>query len=113
MTTTTRSCLTSVQSIDELIGHLLYVSSAFLSLGLFQEHASWKTFTLTLEETAENLKLELTDIAKYHEKLQPALKLASLITANVLSIIIDKDNRKEAERTVSILIQALQQRQNS
>jgi len=103
----------SVQSIDELIGHLPYVSSAFLSLGLFQEHASWKKFTSTLEETAENLKLELKDIAKYHEKVQPALKMASLITANVLSIIIDKDNRNEAERTVSILIQALQQRQNS
>ncbi len=103
----------SVQSIDELIGHLPYVSSAFLSIGLFREHASWKKFTLTLEETAENLKSELKDIAKYHEKVQPALKLASLITATVLSIIIDKDNRKEAKKTVSILIQALDQRQNS
>ena len=103
----------SAQRIDELIGHLPYVSSAFLSLGLFQEHTSWKKFALTLEETAESLKLELADITKYHKKVQPALTLASAITSNVLSIIIDKDNRKETKKMVSLIIQALQQRQNS
>ncbi len=97
----------SVESIRQLIGDLSYVSSAFLSLGLLQECASWKTFTLTLEETAEDFKLELAGIAKFHEKVQPALELASLITAKVLSIIIDRGNRKEAKETVSQLIQAL------
>jgi len=64
-------------------------------------------------ETVEDFKLELADITKYHEKAQPALKLASLMTSKVLSIIIDTDNREEAKGTVSLLIQTFSSKKNS
>ena len=91
-----------LESINRPILSLFYVSSRLL-----QHNASWKNFVLTLEDTVEDLELELADIAKYHKKAQVALELASSITALAMSIITDAANRNDAKQSVSLIIQIL------
>jgi len=81
----------SITNIDCLIRTLHDVSFDFL-----RHRVSWKDFALTLEETLDDLKLELEDMGKYHKKLEPLLKQAFHITTKVL-LEIDLGNRKEAE----------------
>lgn len=89
----------SLESVEQL-----FISLSSVSSSLLQHRASWKAFVLTLEETFNDLELELADIVKYHEKVQSPLKQASQITAKSLFRIIDSGNRKEAKK---------RQRQNS
>ncbi len=91
----------SVESINQVIGSLVTEANiSSRSLSLQPDRASWKGFVLTLEETSNDLELELKNIAKYHKKIQPLLKQASNITTKVLSIIIDSDTSgKEATIT--------------
>lgn len=53
--------------------------------------ATWKGFVLALEETSNELDLELKDIAKYHKEVHLLLKLASNITSKALHRIIDSE----------------------
>jgi hypothetical protein len=91
----------SVESINQVIGNLVTeVDYSSPSLILQLDRASWKGFALTLEETSNDLKLELQDIAKYHKKVQPFLEQASNLIAKVIYRIIDSDTRgKEATIT--------------
>jgi hypothetical protein len=101
---------TNVRSIYKYIGPLTQASSSFLSLGLLKECPSWNTFTLTLVETAENLKAESSKTSKYCKKAKMLIDLASLITSKVLSVIIDIDNRNESKETLSQIIQVISSR---
>jgi hypothetical protein len=84
----------SLESVEQL-----FISLSSVSSSLLQHRASWKAFVLTLEETFNDLELELADIVKYHEKVQSPLKQAYQITAKSLFRIIDSGNRKEARKT--------------
>lgn len=90
----------SVESA-RLIISLSNVSSGLLrrSEFLWWHNASWKAFSLTLEETFNDLELELADIAKYHKKVRSLLKQAYQITAKVLFRVIDSGNREKAKKT--------------
>ena len=59
------------------------------------EHASWKGFVLALEETANELNMELKEIGKHHNDILPLLKLASVLTSQALSGIVDFSNEEK------------------
>jgi len=80
----------SVESLNQVIGTLVTEADISSRSLIHQpEHASWKGFVLALEETSNELNLELKDIGKYHKDIQPLLKRASDITSQVLSGIVD------------------------
>lgn len=87
----------SVESLNQVIGTLdTEADISSRSLIHQPEHASWKGFVLALEETSNELNLELKDIGKYHKDIQPLLKHAFNITSQVLSWIVDySDEKKE------------------
>jgi hypothetical protein len=86
----------SVESLNQLIGTLV-AEADISSRSLFHqpEHASWKGFVQALEETSNELDLELKDIEKYHKNIQPLLKHLSNITSQVLYWIIDYGDEKK------------------
>lgn len=86
----------SVESLNQVIGTLVTEADiSSRSLIHQSEHASWKGFVLALEETSNELDLELKDIEKYHKNIQPLLKHASDITSQVLYWIIDYGDEKK------------------
>jgi len=87
----------SVESLNQVIDTLVTEADISSRSLIHQpEHASWKGFVLALEETSNELYLELKDIGKYHKNIQPLLKHASNITSQVLYWIIDySDEKKE------------------
>lgn len=85
----------SVEEINQIIGSFCNEADFFPRRLISQpKHASWIGFVLTLERTSTDLELELKDIAKYHTKIQPLLKHASVITSKILSRIIDSGRDK-------------------
>ena len=86
----------SVESLNQVIGTLV-TEADISSRSLFHqpEHASWNGFVQALEETSNELDLELKDIEKYHENIQPLLKHVSNITSQVLYWIIDYGDEKK------------------
>jgi hypothetical protein len=85
-----------VESIKQIIFRLSAeadISSRSLIFQIYQRGTffSWIYFVLEIEETSNELELELKDIAKYHKRVQPLLKQSYKITAKILSIIIDSD----------------------
>ncbi|MBU1964365.1 MAG: hypothetical protein KKD24_00970 [Proteobacteria bacterium] len=89
----------SVDSLNQVVG-VLVTEADISSRSLIHqpEHASWKGFVLALEETSNDLELELKDIAKYHSKIQPMLKHASNITSKALYWVIDYYYEKKKVR---------------
>jgi len=87
----------SVESLNQVIGTLdTEADISSRSLIHQPEHASWKGFVLALEETSNELNLELKDIEKYHKDIQPLLKHTSNIISQVISGIVDySDEKKE------------------
>lgn len=87
----------SVESLNHAIDTLVTEADISSRSLIHQpEHASWKGFALALEETSNELNLELKDIGKYHKDIQPLLKHASNIISQVLSGIVDySDEKKE------------------
>ena len=86
----------SVERINRVISDLVEEANISSRSLIHQpEHASWKGFVLALEETSSALELELKDIAKYHNKIQPWLKYASNITSKALYQIIDYGDEKK------------------
>ena len=85
----------SVESLNQVIGTLVTEADISSRSLIHQpEHASWKGFVLALEETSNELNLELKDIGKYHKDIQPLLKRASDITSQVLFGIVDYSDEK-------------------
>jgi len=86
----------SVEKLNQVIG-TLNMEAGISSRNLIQQpgYASWKGFVLALEETANELNLELKDIEKYHKHIQPLLKHASNITSQILSWIVDYSDEKK------------------
>lgn len=86
----------SVESLNHAIDTLVTEADISSRSLIHQpEHASWKDFVLALEETSNELNLELKDIGKYHKDIQPLLKHASNITSQVLSGIVDYSDKKK------------------
>ena len=79
--------------LDVLVRNLSDASSEFL-----RHRLSWKEFALTLEETCDDLELEMEDVANYHKKVKVLLKRAYKIAGKLL-LEIDSGNMKEAEET--------------
>ncbi len=86
----------SLKKINRIIGKLVEeVDISSRSLMYQPKHASWKGFVLALEETSNELYLELEDVEKYHKAIQPLLKHAFNITSQILSCIVDYDGEKK------------------
>ncbi len=87
----------SDESLNGIIGTLdreAEISSR--SLIRQPNHVSWKGFVLALEETSNELDLELKDIGKYHKDIQTLLRHAFNISSQVFSLIVDySDEKKE------------------
>jgi len=80
----------SVESLNKVISTIVTEADiSSRSLIHQQEHASWKGFALALEETSNDLELELKNIAKYHSKIQPLLKHAANITSKISYWVVD------------------------
>lgn len=91
----------SVESLNQVIGDLdTEADISSRSLIRQPEHASWRGFVLALEETSNELNLELKDIGKYHKDIQPLLKHASNITSQVLSEIVDYSDEKKEDTII-------------
>ena len=91
----------SVENLNQVIDTLVTEADISSRSLIHQpEHTSWKGFVLALEETSNDLELELQDIAKYHKSVQPLLKHASNITSQVLYRIIDYGDEKKEGRII-------------
>lgn len=79
----------SVESLNHVIGSLVTESDISSGSLIHQpEDASWTGFVLALEDTSNDLELELKDIANYHSKIQPLLKHAANITSEAFYGVI-------------------------
>jgi hypothetical protein len=85
----------SLERINRVIGDLVEEANISSRRLISQpEHASWKSFVLTLSKTSFYLELELRDITKYHKSIQPWLQHASDITSAAWYRINDSGNDK-------------------
>jgi hypothetical protein len=93
----------SVEGLNRVIG-TLNTEADISSRSLIRqpEYASWKSFVLALEETSNQLNLELKNIGKYHKDTQPLLRHAFNISSQVLSWIVEYSDEKKEGATIGI-----------